>query len=102
MGNFGLTLPLTEGGGGCLVLWVYFLWCLQPRRGVCLDGCGAGMLAYQDTQTAKDTLARRAANDEGVLYVFFEKEPIRQAPCVVVTQWYRNSISGGGYQEVIT
>ena len=23
-------------------------------------------------------------------------------PCVVVMQWYRNSISGGGYQEVIS
>jgi hypothetical protein len=67
-----------------------------------LDGCGAGLLAYQDTQAAKDTLARRAANNEGVLYVYFEKEPIRQAPYVVVTEWYRNSISGGGYQEVIT
>ena len=80
-----------------IVLRVYCLWCLQARRGVCLDGCVAGMLAYQDTQAAKDTLARRAANNEGVLYVFFEKGPIRQAPCVVVTQWYRNSVSGGWY-----
>ena len=84
-----------------IVLWVYFLWCLQARRGVCLDGCVAGMLAYHDTQTAKDTLARRAANNEGVLYVFFEKGPVRQAPYVVVTQWYRHGISGGGYHHGI-
>ncbi len=80
-----------------IVLRVYFLWCLQARRGVYLDGCVAGMLAYQDTETAKHTLARRAANNEGVLYVFFEKEPIRQAPYVVVTEWYRHGILSGWY-----
>ena len=82
-----------------IVLWVYCLWCLQPHRGVCLDGCGAGRLAYQDTRTAKHTLVRRTANNEGGLYVFFEKGPIHQAPYVVVTEWYRHGICQDGIRK---
>ena len=40
-------------------------------RSVGLDGWVAGMLACQDAQTDKDTLARRAANGQGVYLCFF-------------------------------
>ena len=46
-------------------------------RSVGLDGCVAGMLACQDTQTDKDTLARRAANGQGVYLCFFLKNRFR-------------------------
>jgi hypothetical protein len=46
-------------------------------RSVGLDGWVAGMLACQDTQTDKDTLARRAANGQGVYLCFFLKNRFR-------------------------
>jgi hypothetical protein len=46
-------------------------------RSVGLDGWVAGMLACQDAQTDKDTLARRAANGQGVYLCFFLKNRFR-------------------------